>query len=144
MKVDELMTKNPACVTPADTVEEAARLMKEHDAGAIPVVESQGERRLVGMITDRDIAIRVVGAGKTSSTMVRDVMTGGPDAARACDDVDEVEKIMTRRQVRRVPVVDENQRLVGIIAQADLARNDRAASDKKVGKVVEEISQPGR
>ena len=144
MKIEDLMTRNPASVTPADTAQDAARMMKDHDCGALPVVESAGEKRLVGMITDRDIAIRGVGQGRGPEALVRDLMTDGPDAASAGDDVSKIEQIMTRHQVRRVPVIDANNRLVGIVSQADLARNDRAASDKRVGKVVEEISRPGR
>lgn len=142
MKVDELMTKKPACITPAETARDAARMMKEHDAGSLPVVESHDEKRLVGIITDRDIAIRGVAQGKGPDALVRDLMTDGPDAARIGDDVSKVEQIMSRHQVRRVPIIDADNRLVGIIAQADLARNDRAASDKDVGKVVEAISKP--
>lgn len=141
MKIESLMTKNPACITPAETARDAAKLMKEHDAGSIPVVESHNEKRLVGIITDRDIAIRGIAAGKGPDTLVRDLMTDGPDAAKVDDDVSKVEQIMTRSQVRRVPVIDADNRLIGIVAQADLARNDRAASDKRVGKVVEEISE---
>ena len=144
MKVDELMTKKPACITPAETARDAARMMKEHDAGSLPVVESHDEKRLVGIITDRDIAIRGVAQGKGPDALVRDLMTDGPDAARIGDDVKTVKQIMTRNQVRRVPIIDADNRLVGIIAQADLARNDDAASDEKVGEVVEKISKPSR
>jgi CBS domain-containing protein len=144
MNVDELMTKNPACVTPADTARDAARAMEENDCGALPVVESENEKRLIGMITDRDIAIRGVAKGKGPDTLVRDLMTDGPDAARIGDDMKTVKQIMTRNQVRRVPIIDADNRLVGIIAQADLARNDEAASDERVGEVVEKISKPSR
>lgn len=144
MKVDELMTRNPASVTPADTARDAARAMEKNDCGALPVVESENEKRLIGMITDRDIAIRGVAKGKGPDALVRDLMTDGPDAARIGDDMKTVKQIMTRNQVRRVPIIDADNRLVGIIAQADLARNDDAASDERVGEVVEKISKPSR
>ena len=91
-----------------------------------------------------DIAIRGVAKGKGPDALVRDLMTDGPDAARIGDDMKAVKQIMTRNQVRRVPIIDADNRLVGIIAQADLARNDEAASDERVGEVVEKISKPSR
>ena len=141
MNVEKLMTKDPATVTPAETVQDAARLMEECDCGALPVVDSANERRLIGIITDRDIAIRGVAKGKGPDALVRDLMTDGPDAVKIGDDVKKVEQIMSRQQVRRVPVIDADGRVIGMVAQADLARNDEAVSDRRVGKVVEEISE---
>jgi CBS domain-containing protein len=141
VKVKDIMTANPAVVTPGDTIRDAARQMRDNDCGLIPVVEDAKGRRLTAVITDRDIAIRAVAEGKSADTLVRDVMSDGPDAARPDDDLERVEQIMTSRQVRRVPVIDEQGSIVGIVAQADLARHDRAASDKKVGQVVSEVSK---
>ena len=142
MRARELMSKNPACCTPDDTVQRAARLMVDCDCGCIPVVEDSESNRLVGVITDRDIAIRAIGHGRGADTKVRDVMTTDVRTAQPDDEVDAVEIIMIREQVRRVPVVDPDGRCVGIIAQADLAVKHGAATDSEVGRVVERISEP--
>jgi CBS domain-containing protein len=88
--------------------------------------------------------VRAVAQGKGPDTLVRDVMSDGPDACRPEDDIGAVERVMKTRQVRRVPIVDEGGAVVGVVAQADLARNDRAASDREVGQVVEQISRTSR
>ena len=144
MKVKDIMTPDPAVVTPGDTIRDAAARMKECDCGLLPVVEDANSRRLTAVITDRDIAVRAVAQGKGPDTLVRDVMSDGPDACRPEDDVDAVERVMKSRQVRRVPIVDDGGSVVGVVAQADLARNDRAASDRDVGEVVEKISRSTR
>ena len=145
MKISELMTKNPHTVTPDTPVSEAARLMKEEDVGIVPVVERVGgaetRGRLIGVITDRDIAVRHVAEGRSADTPVRDVMSGGVKTAGPDDSVDSVMTLMGSEQVRRVPVVDERGSLVGMVSQADLAR--KASDAKKVEKTVEQISQPG-
>jgi CBS domain-containing protein len=142
MKARELMTAQPACCTPDETVADAARLMKEHDCGCIPVVEDKETERLVGVITDRDIACRCTAEHKGPDTKVDEVMSRAPKCCGPDDDVDKVERIMAEAQVRRVPVVDERGCCVGIIAQADLALNQRAASESEVGQIVERISEP--
>ena len=142
MKVREIMTENPACCTPEQTVHEAARLMAQNDCGSIPVVE-ESTRRLLGVVTDRDLAIRVLAEGRGPDTPVREAMTPDPVTCSPDDDVDKVERLMAERQVRRIPVV-ENGRVVGVVAQADLALHPNAVSDREVGHLVEEISQPTR
>lgn len=142
MKVREIMTENPACCTPEQTVREAARLMAQNDCGSIPVVE-ESTRRLLGVVTDRDLAIRVLAEGRGPDALVREVMTPDPVTCGPDDDVDTVERLMAERQVRRIPVV-ENGRVVGVVAQADLALHPNAVSDREVGHLVEEISQPSR
>lgn len=142
MKASELMTAAPACCTPEDTVRLAAQLMREHDCGCIPVVEDKQSNRLQGVITDRDIACRCTAEGKGPDTRVKEAMTRNPKCCQGDDDVRTVETIMAEEQVRRVPVVDDRGCCVGIIAQADLAINSRAASDSEVGRVVEQISEP--
>lgn len=142
MKASELMSAQPACCTPEDTVQEAARLMCECDCGCIPVVDDKESNRIVGVITDRDIACRCTAEGKSPKTPVKEAMTRDPKCCGPDDDVELVERIMAEEQVRRVPVVDARGFCVGIIAQADLALNARAASDSEVGKVVERISEP--
>jgi len=142
MKARELMSAQPACCTPDETVAGAARLMKDHDCGCIPVVEDKETDRLVGVVTDRDIACRCTAEDKGPGTLVAEVMSRDPKYCGPDDDVDTVERIMAEAQVRRVPVVDERGRCVGIIAQADLALNQRAASESEVGRIVERISEP--
>ena len=140
MKAQDIMTKNPSCVTPETRVQDAARLMKNEDVGIIPVVESQGSKKLVGVITDRDIAIRVVADGAASSnSSVRDVMTSNITTSAPGDSVKDVMELMGREQVRRIPIVDKGE-LVGIIAQADIVRE---ADDKRAERTVEKISEPG-
>ena len=136
------MTPDPACCTPDSTAREAATLMKEHDCGSIPVVENLERKRLVGTVTDRDLAIRGLAAGKGPDTPVRELMTEHPVTSAPEDEVEVVREVMVAQMVRRVPVVDENGALVGIVAQADIAREEGAASDQEVGRIVEAISEP--
>jgi CBS domain-containing protein len=142
MLAKEIMTRDPQCCTPNDTLQIAARLMADFDCGAVPVLERADRNRLVGVLTDRDIAVRGVARGKTPDSKVNDVMSPAPAFCSPEDDVDVVERIMIEKQVRRVPVVAADGRVVGIIAQADLAREDRAISDREVGRIVEKISEP--
>ena len=141
MKAQDIMTKNPKTVTPESKLTEAARLMQDEDVGIVPVVEANGSRKLVGVVTDRDIAIRHVAAGHDSSDCpVREAMSSRLVTARPDDDVDSVMETMGREQIRRIPVVDERGDIVGILAQADLARE--AKDEKKVEDTVEKISRP--
>ena len=143
MKARDLMTSNPECVTQDDSLQRAASIMRDRDVGAVPVVSDAGSRRLVGIVTDRDIAIRHVAEGHTGEHKVSDVMSKGRLAtAREDDSVDRVMELMKENKVRRIPVVGANEEIVGMIAQADLALDTR--DDRKVGKTVEEISEPGR
>jgi CBS domain-containing protein len=142
MKAQDLMTTEPACCAPSSTVREAAQLMREHDCGCIPVVEGKS-KRLVGMVTDRDVACRCVAEGKSPDTPVGEIMTTNPQSSHPEDDIAAVEQIMIEAKVRRVPVVDDGGRCIGMIAQADLALNHEAATDRDVGHVVERISEPG-
>ena len=142
MRAQDLMTTEPACCTPNTKVREAAQLMRDHDCGCIPVVERES-MRLVGVLTDRDVACRCVAEGKSPDTPVRDIMTTNPQSCHPEDDIAAVEQIMVEARVRRVPVVDAKECCVGMIAQADLALNAEAASDQEVGRVVEQISEPG-
>jgi CBS domain-containing protein len=142
MKAQDLMTTEPACCTPSSTVREAAQLMRDHDCGCIPVVEGKS-KRLVGMVTDRDVACRCVAEGNGPETPVREIMTSNPQCCHPEDDIAAVEQIMIEAKVRRVPVVDDNDCCIGMIAQADLALNHEAATDRDVGHVVQHISEPG-
>ena len=141
MKAQDIMAKNPRSVTPQTRIQEAARLMKEEDVGILPVVESEGSKRLIGVVTDRDIAIRHVAAGHSSPDCpVREAMSENVRTARPGDDVDAVMDLMGSEQVRRIPIVDESGALVGIVAQADIVRETK--NDKKSEHTVEKISEP--
>ena len=143
MRAQEIMTDDPACCTPNDTVERAAKLMADVDCGCLPVVSDMESKEIVGVVTDRDLACRCLGEGKGAETQVSEVMSANPSCCTPESDIDEVERIMAERQVRRVPVVDENNCCVGMIAQADLARADRESS-RDVRRTVEQISEPTR
>jgi CBS domain-containing protein len=142
VRVCDIMTPDPACCTPQTTAREVATLMKENDCGSIPVVENLQKKRLVGTVTDRDLAIRGLAEGKGPDTPVGELMTVAPITSAPEDEVAIVREVMVARMVRRVPVVDENGAVVGIVAQADIAREEGAASDQEVGRIVEAISEP--
>lgn len=137
----ELMTKDPACCLASDKVYAIAQLMQSEDVGAIPVIENHQSYKLMGIVTDRDLAMRVVGASRdATSTTVGDVMTPNPVVCHPEDELDKVISAMEKHQLRRIPVVDANGKIVGIIAQADLAIHMR--DHDKVGQMIGEISQP--
>jgi CBS domain-containing protein len=144
VRIKDIMTPDPACCTPDSTAREAAGLMRDCDCGAIPVVDPREGRRPTGMVTDRDLAVRGLADGRGPDTPVRDLMTELPHAARADDEIETVRQVMMQQKVRRVPVTNAEGEIVGIVAQADLARHDDAVSDRELGKVVEAISEPGR
>jgi CBS domain-containing protein len=142
MRVKQIMTPNPASCTPDRTARETAILMRDNDCGSIPVVENSATKRLIGTVTDRDLAIRGIAAGLGPETAVRDLMTYEPVTCMPEDEVEDLRQVMIEQQVRRVPVVDVDGMLVGIVAQADVAREEGAASDREVGRIVEAISEP--
>src|SRR5918994_4327892 len=129
VRVQQIMTPDPASCTPETTVGEAATLMRDNDCGSIPIVENTTTGRLVGTVTDRDLAIRVLAAGKGPDVPVREAMTADPVTCVPEDEVEDLREVMIGQQVRRVPVVDTDGELVGLVAQADVAREDGAASD---------------
>ncbi len=135
------MTANPVCAAPDDTAARVAKIMKTEDVGSVPVCEGRENRKLVGIVTDRDLAIQVVAAGKDpNSVKVRDVMTREPVTCRADQDLQTAIDAMEKHQIRRLPVIDESGQLIGIIAQADVAtRND---DPDQTAELVEEVSQP--
>jgi CBS domain-containing protein len=142
MKTREIMTENPACCTPDETMQRAAQLMLEHDCGCLPVVEDTRAKKVIGTVTDRDLACRGLAAGKGADTAVQEVMSKDPTCCRAEDDVHDIEAVMAEKQVRRVPVVDGKGCCIGMVSQADLALHSEAISDSEVGRVVERISEP--
>lgn len=137
MKITDVMTRDVQTVQPDQTAQEAARFMLSTDAGSIPVTEGE---RLIGMITDRDIAVRGVAEGRGPDTPVRDLMTDGIVCAGIDEDVDAVARKMSDAQVRRLPVVDEQQKLCGIVSLGDLARETESEA---AHEALEGVSQPG-
>jgi CBS domain-containing protein len=136
--VADAMTRNPRTVTPDTTVVDAARILAEEDIGSLPVIEPGFLLR--GMVTDRDIAIRVVAAGlDPSTTQVGQIASTHVVLAYPEEPLDQALETMAAQQIRRLPVIDENDRVVGILAQADIVHE---AKDKDAGKLVDQISQP--
>ena len=135
-KVHEVMTDRPRCVTPETPVAEAAQLMATEDVGSLPILDGE---QLAGMVTDRDIVIRAVAKGKDPKGMpVREVASRDLVTVHADDDLSNALQLMASHQVRRLPVVDDDNTLVGIVAQADIAFE---AKEKAVGEMVEDISK---
>jgi CBS domain-containing protein len=135
-KVREVMTDRPRCVTLETPISEVAQLMESEDIGSLPVLEGD---QLAGMITDRDIVVRAIAQGKDPRGMpVREVASRELVTVNADDDLSNALEKMASQQVRRLPVVDEENRLVGILAQADVALE---VKEKAVGEMVEEISK---
>ena len=136
-KISELMTPNPCAIDADKPVSYAARMLTDEDVGLAPIVEGD---RLVGTLTDRDIVTRVVAEGwDPQSVTVREVASTDVVTIDPEQDLSEALRLMATNQVRRLPVVEEDGRLVGVVAQADVARE---AKDKQTGDLVEDISQP--
>src|SRR6185503_5622669 len=139
-KCNEVMTKNAVCCLPNDSVAKAAELMKSENIGSIPVIENEQTQKLVGIVTDRDLALKIVSEGRdATSTLVDVVMTRKVVTCLAGDDLQEALDAMAEHQLRRIPVVDNDHRIVGIIAQADVAK--RVDQPEKTAEMVKEISQ---
>ena len=135
-KINEVMTENPCAIDADKSVSYAAKMMKDEDVGFAPIVEGD---RLIGAVTDRDIAIKVVAEGKDpQSTTVREIASTNLVTVDPQQDLDEALRLMARNQVRRLPVVEEGGKLVGVVAQKDVADQ---GEDAKTGEVVQEISQ---
>ena len=137
MKISEVMTTDVQTVSADQTAREAAAFMLRAEAGSIPVCEGE---RVIGMITDRDIAVRGVAEGRGPDTPVRDLMSDGIVCARAEDNVDDVARRMSQEQVRRLPVLDANEKLIGIVSLGDLARE---TAGEPAQKALEGVSQLG-
>ena len=137
MRVSEVMTRDVQTIQPDDSAQRAASFMLSADAGSIPVTEGE---RLIGMITDRDIAVRGIAKGYGPDTPVRELMTGDLVVVRTDDSIEDAASKMSEAQVRRLPVIDENDRLCGIVSLGDLSRE---ADTDTAGHVLEGVSQPG-
>lgn len=139
-KCSDVMTKEPSCCVASSFVIDAARIMRDENVGPVPIVTDDASMRLVGIITDRDLAIKVVAENRDpQSTRIEEVMSRDLVVCQPDDDLQKAIDQMTQSQVRRIPVVDDQKRIVGIIAQADIAMH---TSDNQTGHVVEEISKP--
>lgn len=136
MKISEVMTTDVKIADPNRTIQDAAKLMDKNDCGSLPVGEAD---RLVGMITDRDIVIRAVAAGLPASTPIRDVMTKEMKYCHENDDIEDVARNMGEVQMRRLPVLNAEKRIVGIVSIGDLARSDEECA----GNALADIAQPG-
>ncbi len=143
MLARDIMTPDPVCATPQDSVQKVATLMRDRHFGCLPVVTAQDNRSLLGIVTDRDLAVRVLAAGRPLDTPVGEVMSSGVSCCQADTRVEDVEEIMMQRQVRRVPVVDATGVCTGIVAMGDVARTavrGQEVKDSEVGRLIERVS----
>ena len=140
MKCREVMTENPVCCLPNDSVSQAARVMRREHIGPVPVVNDDRTRELIGIVTDRDLAIKVVAESRDPNrTTVADVMTHTIVVCREDDSLSSAIAAMEEYQIRRIPVIDQGGRIVGIISQADVAT--RVYETEQSAEMVEEISR---
>ena len=137
MKISEVMTRDVQTVRPDQSAQEAARFMLKAEAGSIPVTDGD---RLIGMITDRDIAVRGVAKGYGPDTPIRELMTDDVICARLDDSIEDVAGRMSEAQVRRLPVIDQDEKLCGIVSLGDLSRE---ADSNCASEALEGVSQPG-
>jgi len=139
-KCNEVMTKNPVCCLPNDSVAKAAELMQRENIGSVPVIENEQSQKLIGIVTDRDLALKIVSVAlDAKSTKVEAVMTHEVVTCLADDDLQKALDAMAEHQLRRIPIVDNDNKILGIIAQADVAT--RADQPEKTAEMVKEISQ---
>jgi len=140
MKVREIMTPDPVCCIPEDKAQKVAGMLRDQDIGSMPVVMDQSSRKLVGVITDRDLCCSVVAQGlDPAQTKIDRIFSLNPVTCREGENVTACEELMQRHQIRRVPVVDAEGRCIGILSQADLALHEKP---EKVSRTVAEISKP--
>lgn len=140
MKVREIMTPDPVCCIPEDNAQKVAAMLRDQDIGSMPVVLDQSSRKLVGVITDRDLCCKLVAEGLTPATTKIDrIFSLQPVSCRDGENVAACEQLMQEHQIRRIPVVDGEGRCIGIVSQADLALHEKP---EKVSKTVAEISKP--
>jgi len=140
MKIRELMTPDPVCCTPEDSAQKVAKILRDQDIGSVPVVMDQSSRKLVGMITDRDLCCSIVAEGlDPASTKIDRLFSLNPVTCREGENINNCEQLMQEHQIRLIPIVDGEERCIGIVTQADLALKEGA---EKVSKTVAEISKP--
>jgi len=141
MLIEEVMTHEPVCCTPETGLQEVAQMMVEHDCGQIPIVRSTADRRILGVVTDRDIVSRLVAQGKNPPDLqARTCMSQPAVTVRTGQSVEDCIQIMEAHRIRRVPVVDDGGLMRGIVSQADIAQH---ASNASTGELVNKVSQGG-
>ena len=141
MLIEEVMTREPVCCTPETGLQEVAKMMVEHDCGEIPIVQSATNRRVLGVVTDRDIVSRVVAQGKNPLDQKAGTCMSQPVVTvRTGQSVDDCILVMEANRIRRVPVVDDAGLVRGIVSQADIAQH---ASNASTGELVNKVSQAG-
>jgi CBS domain-containing protein len=140
MKARDAMTPNPVCCLTTDSAQTVAGLLRKHNVGSIPVVTDHDSRKLIGIITDRDLCCSVVADGVDSpSTPIENFISRNPAACGEGENLDRCERLMRERQVRRIPIVDGDGHVIGIVSQADLALKDKP---ENVAKMLTEVSKP--
>ena len=140
-KCRDLMTAHPVWCSSTDTVRNAAQLMKREDVGFLPVVNDREDQKLIGVVTDRDLVLNLIAeARQPDMTTIADIMTAKPVTCRADDDLEQAISAMAQHQIRRVPIVDESEQIVGIIAQADIVL--RIDDPTATTEVLRKISKP--
>jgi CBS domain-containing protein len=144
MKVREVMSSNPVCCLPTDTAEKVAKTLRERDIGSIPVVVNQQTRRLIGMITDRDLCCAVVADGlDPKRTAIEKFVTTNPVSCRDGENLEHCERAMREHRVRRIPIVDGDGAVIGIVAQADLVLKLKETPER-ASETVAAISKPSK
>jgi CBS domain-containing protein len=142
VKIKEVMSSNPTCGLPSDTAQHVAKLMCEYNVGSMPVVVDSQSHKLVGMITDRDLCCSVVTKGlDPKSTPIEKFISPNPVTCRDGENIERCERAMQEHQIRRIPIVDSEDRVIGIVSQADMALRDKP---ERVSKTVTAISKPQR
>ena len=142
MQVKEIMTPKPACCTPGSALRDVAKAMVDYDCGEIPVVRSEADRTLVGVVTDRDIVCRLIAAGKDPNDFTAESCMSTPViAVRESTPIEKCTQIMEESKIRRVPVVDGGGMICGIVSQADIAKH---ASRRITAELVKDVSEPNR
>jgi len=142
MKIREVMSRDPACCVLTDNAQTVARILCDRNVGSMPVVADQQSRKLVGMITDRDLCCTVIAQGMDpKTTQIASLIALAPLTCRDGENIETCERLMQEHQVRRIPIVDAEDRVIGIVSQADLALRDKP---ERVSKTIAEISKPVR
>ena len=139
MKVREVMSRDPACCVLSDSAQTVARILCQRNIGSMPVVADQESRKLVGMITDRDLCCSVIAQGlDPTTTKIEKFISLPPLSCRDGENIETCERLMQEHRIRRVPIVDAEDRVIGMVSQADLALHDKP---ERVSKTVAEISK---
>lgn len=140
MKVREVMSRDPACCLPSEKAQSVAKIMRDRDVGSLPVITDHQSRKLIGMITDRDLCCSVIADGlDPKNTPIEKFISSNPVTCRDGENVEKCERAMQEHQLRRIPVVDAEGACIGIVSQADVALKDKP---ERVSKTVSEISKP--